>query len=116
MQLHFPPRFQRSDQLVDHLPGREPWVGDRIPIVRQFVGFEQAHLAALRGKNARFDHAADAGVFGLGECLGHIKLPFGKPLLLEPGDSPTRVGVEITLLLGQNFVERLVDKSERFAD
>ena len=74
-----------------------------IPVGRQFVGLEQAHLAAFGCDDARLDHAGDAGVLGLGKRLGHAVLAFGEAELLEPRQRPAAVGVEVAFLLGQRL-------------
>ena len=79
------------------------------------LGLQQPHLAALRLEDAGLDHAGDAGVLGLGERLGHTVLALGEPVLLEPGQRPAAVGVEVALLLGQRLVEGLVDERQRLA-
>ena len=100
---------------MDHLPGRQALVCRRVPVGGQLVGPEQAHLAALRREDARLDHAGDAGVLGLGERLGHAVLALGEARLLEPGQRPAAVGVEVAFLLGQRLVEGLVDERQRLA-
>ena len=40
--------FERADQVMDHLPRGEARVGGRVPVGGQFLGPEQAHLAARR--------------------------------------------------------------------
>src|SRR6266478_1196022 len=40
----FSASFQRTDQLVDNFPRREPRVGIGIPVCGQFLGLEQAYL------------------------------------------------------------------------
>ena len=100
---------------MDDLPRREPWVGGRVPVGRQFIGPEQPHLAALRFEDAGLDHAGDARVLGLGELFGHAVLALGEARLLEPGQRPAAVGVEVALLFGQRLVERLVDERQRLA-
>jgi hypothetical protein len=57
----------------------------------------------------------DAGVLGLGELLGDAVLALGKARLLEPGERPAAVGVEVAFLLGQRLVEGLVDQRQRLA-
>ena len=37
-------------------------------------------------------------------------------MLLEPGQCPAAVGVEVALLLGQRLVEGLVDQRQRLAN
>ena len=49
------------------------------------------------------------------ERLGHAVLAIGEAVLLEPRERPAAVGIEVALLLGQDFVERLVDERERLA-
>ena len=66
-------------------------------------------------EDAGLDHAGDAGVLGLGERLGHAVLALGEARLLEPGQRPAAVGVEVALLLGQRLVEGLVDERQRLA-
>ena len=51
----------------------------------------------------------------LESCLGDAVLAFGKAELLEPGQRPAAVGVEVALLLGQRLVEGLVDEGQRLA-
>ena len=65
--------------------------------------------------NTCLDHAADARVLGLGQRLGHAVLALGEAGLLEPRQRPAAVGVEVALLLGQRFVEGLVDERKRLA-
>ena len=43
------------------------------------------------------------------------EIAFGKTNLIEPGQRPAGVGVEIALLLGQRLVEGLVDQRQRGA-
>ena len=62
-----------------------------------------------------FDQALDAGVLGLERALGHAVLALGEARLLEPGQRPAGVGVEVALLLGQRLVEGLVDERQRLA-
>ena len=81
----------------------------------QLARLEQPHLAALRFEDAGLDHAGDAGVLGLGELLGHAVLALVEARLLEPGQRPAAVGVEVALLLGQRLVEGLVDERQRLA-
>ena len=38
------------------------------------------------------------------------KAPSAKPRLLEPGERPARVGIEVALLLGQRVVQGLVNE------
>ena len=68
-----------------------------------------------RGQDAGLDHAADAGVLGLGEGLGVAEGAFLEAELLEPGQRPAGVRVVLPFLLGQVRVERLVDERERGA-
>ena len=107
--------FQRADQLVHRLPGRQPRIGRRVPVGGQFGGFEQAHAAALRGDDARVHHAGDGRVLALGQLLGDAVFALGKTDLLEPGQRPAAVGVEVAFLLGQRLVQRLVDQRQRLA-
>ena len=58
---------------------------------------------------------ANAGVLGLGELFGDAVIALGKAGLLEPGERPAGVGVEVAFLLGQRLVERLVDERQRGA-
>ena len=51
----------------------------------------------------------------LESCLGHAVLALGEARLLEPGQRPAAVGVEVALLLGQRLVEGLVDERQRLA-
>ena len=51
----------------------------------------------------------------LRERLGHTVLALGEARLLEPGQRPAAVGVEVALLLGQRLVEGLVDERQRLA-
>ena len=111
----FAARLQHADQLVDHFPGREARVSGWVPVCGQLVGAQQAYLAALRGEDARLDHSGDAGVLGRGERLGDTVLALGEARLLEPRQRPAAVGIEVTLLLGQHFVEDLVDECQRLA-
>ena len=100
---------------MDDLPRGEARVGRRVPVGGQLLGPEQPHLAALRFEDARLDHAGDARVLGLGELFGHAVLALGEARLLEPGERPAAVGVEVALLLGQRLVEGLVDERQRLA-
>ena len=49
----------------------------------------------------------------LESSLGHAVLALGEARLLKPGQRPATVGVEVALLLGQRFVEGLVDECQR---
>ena len=49
---------------------------------------------------AGLDHAGDARVLGLGELLSHAVLALVEARLLEPGERPAAIGVEVALLLG----------------
>ena len=51
----------------------------------------------------------------LESCLGHAVLALREARLLEPRQRPAAVGVEVALLLGQRFVEGLVDERQRLA-
>ena len=55
------------------------------------------------------------GVLGLGELFGDTVIALGKADLLEPGQRPAGVGVEVAFLLGQRLVEGLVDQRQRGA-
>src|SRR5262249_50444839 len=46
---------------------------------------------------------------------GHPVFPFSEAVLLEPGDRPARVSVEVAFLLGERLAERLVDEGECFS-
>ena len=79
------------------------------------AGLQQAHLAGLGHQDARLDQPGHAGVLGLGELLGDAVIALGKADLLEPGQRPAGIGVEIAFLLGQRLVEGLVDQGQRGA-
>ena len=68
-----------------------------------------------RGQDAGLDHAANAGVLGLGERLGVAEGALLETELLEPGQRPAGIRVVLAFLLGQVGVERLVDERERGA-
>src|SRR5208337_3666396 len=106
---------ERADELMHDLPGRQPRVGRRVPVRRKLLGLEQPHFAALGLQNAGFGHRRDARHFRLAEYLGDAVVALGKAVLLEPGEGPPAVGVEVALLLGQRLVERGVDQRQRFA-
>ena len=57
-------------------------------------------------------HSRDACVLGLGKLFGHAVLAFGEARLLEPGERPAAVGVEVALLFGQRLVEGLIDERQ----
>ena len=69
-----------------------------------------SHLSALRREDTRLDHAIDAGVLGLGELLSHAIFTLVEARLLEPGQGPAAVDIEIAFLLDQCFVEDLIDQ------
>ena len=96
--------------MMDHLPDGAAAVGIRIPVVGQFSGSQQAHFAGAGVEDAGLDHAVHASVFGLGECLGDAELALVEAGMLEPGDGPAGVGVEVALLLGERLFQRLVDE------
>ena len=73
-------------------------------------GAEQAHLARAGGEDAAFDDAGDAGVFGFGQGFGDAVFALVEALLLEPRQGPAAVGVKVAFLLGEHFVEHLVDE------
>jgi hypothetical protein len=111
----FAASFEHADQVVNHLPHGQAFVGGWVPVLGQFGGLEQAHLASLRGKDPCFHQSGDAGVLGLGQSFGHAVLRTCKAVLLEPGQRPAGVGVEVALLLGKHLVQGLVDQRERIA-
>ncbi len=108
-------RLERADQMVHHLPDRPPRVAARVPTRLELGGAQEPHLALPGLQDPGLDHARHARVLGLGEGLGGAELAGLEPLLLEPGDRPAGVGVEVPLLGGQHPVERLVDGSQRLA-
>ena len=100
---------------MHHLPRRQSWVGGWVPVCGQLAWLEKANLAALGCQGYPHPPCPDAGVLGLRERLGHAVLALGEARLLEPGQCPAAVGVEVALLLGQRFVESLVDERQRVA-
>jgi len=64
----------------------------------------------------RLRHARDSCVLGFGKRLGYAVLALGETRLLKPRQRPATVGVEVAFLLGQCFVEGLIDERESFAD
>ena len=72
-------------------------------------------MPGLGDDDAGLDQAIHARVLGLGKLFGHAVIALGKADLLEPGQRPAGVGVEVAFLLGQRFVEGLVDQRQRGA-
>jgi hypothetical protein len=52
---------------------------------------------------------------GLRQGFGDAVLTFVESHLLEPRERPAAFGVEIAFLLGERFVEHLIDEGERLA-
>ena len=50
------------------------------------------------------------------ESFGYAVLPFCKTRLLEPGQRPAGVGVEVSLLLRKRLVQGFVDEGESLPD
>src|SRR2546426_4468457 len=57
-------RFERTNQLMHHLPGSKAKGGSGVPVLGKFARLEQAHLASTRRENTRFLHAIYASVLG----------------------------------------------------
>ena len=74
----------------------------------QFIGAEQLNFTGFRFDDFCLHHAADARVLRLGERFRNAVLAGVESVLLEPCKRPARVRVEIALLLGKDFIERLV--------
>ena len=96
-------------------PGGETRVRRRIPIGGQFLRLQQPHLAAPESRMPAFGETADGRVLGLAERLGDAVFTFGEAELLEPGQRPTAVGVEIAFLFGQASSSVCIDQCQRLA-
>ncbi len=49
---------EHADEVMHRLPMRQASVGRRVPVVRQFLGLQQAHFAAFGFENSRLGQAA----------------------------------------------------------
>jgi hypothetical protein len=88
----------------------------RVPVVRQFATFHEPDLAAACFEDAGFDQPVNCRVLGFRQRLGNTERAVVHAELLEPGQGPARIRVELPFLLGEDFVERLIDEPERRAD
>ena len=105
-----------SHQLVSGLPYRPARVRLRVPVLGQLSRSEQPHLARARRQNARLRHPGDTGVLGRGEGFCHSVRTLAETRLVEPGQRPAGVGIEVPFLFGQSLVQGLVDEGEGLPD
>lgn len=115
-RCHLTAHIEGADQVLRHLPDRDPSVGERIPASGQLIPPQQADLAATGANDASLVQAAHASVLGLGECLGIAERTFPHAILLEPGDSPAGVGIVLALILSLDLIENLIDETQSGPD
>ena len=106
---------QGADEVVHALPDRQTLVRQRIPGRWQLVDPQQTHLTSPGQGNARLLQAAYGSIFGFAQSFGIAEGTVVETELVEPRHGPAGVSVEVTILLGQDLVERLVDERQRRA-
>ena len=86
-----------------------------VPVGGQFFRPQQPNLAGPRVDDTRLYHPAHTGVLGLGQGLRNSVVTLVEPVLVEPNQRPPAVRIEVALLLSEDLVEGLIDKSEGVA-
>src|SRR5438045_2815277 len=97
--------------MLSGFPNSEPLVGRRVPVLGKFRPADELHFAALGFDDAGFNQPIDGRVLGLAERLGDAEGFLLHSKLIEPSESPARVGVKIAFLFSQYFVKNLVDET-----
>ena len=84
--------------MLRHLPDGQALVGRRIPVLVELVSTQQAHLAALGLEDAGLRPCRATEVFlALESVSASPNSPRLNAELLEPGNRPARVRVELAL-------------------
>jgi len=97
-RLHFTAGFQHPDQVMDGFPMREAGIPGGVLVGGEFGRLQQTHPASFRLQNPGRSQPLDTVVLGFRERFRHAELPFGKAMLLEPGQRPAGVSIEIAFL------------------
>src|SRR5664280_796067 len=106
---------QRLAQPYDGLPHTDPVVGQWVPAVTEVVGREQASPSRPRPEDTTADQAIDGGVGRAGQLVGVPEVGLAPAKLREPLDARPGIRVEVTLLLGEHLVQRVVYEGKRGA-
>src|SRR6266700_2950860 len=98
--------------MLSNLPNGQTSIRGGIPGCIEFTTRSQPHLSRPGDEYACFLHAGYRRVLRPRQHIRFAVWAFRRSALLEPYDGEASVWVEVTLLLGKDLVECLVDQSQ----